>query len=173
MSTPELVSVRLVEGGGLQLTFAEGAPRVVRLTHGDLSRLELWAEAESDIDAEIAAKRADLDRLALRVRSEIEAGGKPGDVTIDDLATANTNLRADVKRLAARNRADALEVWRGIAAICELWPEPDDTPGILSVRLLGEWRAAIEGDPFARSPGQPLTAQVHVTSVPSANNSQP
>ena len=172
MSVPELVSVRLVDGGGLQLTLAEGVPRVVRLTHGDLNRLELWAEAETDIEDRIAALRAEIETVMVRLGDEAKAG-QIGDTTPGDLGDAAKRLRHEAKDLAAQNRRNALEVWHGIPAIATLWPEPDDLPGTLSVRLLGEWRAAIEGDPFAHSPGQPLLAEVTVTSRPLSGSRSP
>ena len=166
MSTPEVVAVRLVEAGGLELSFAEGLPRVIRLNHGDLSHLELWAESEADMQAEIEERTAALEATGRDLARQISEDGSPEQGSVDALTEQAAQLRADAKRLAADNRRAALEVWRHIPAIVELWPDHNDTPAILSVRLLGEWRVAIEGDPFARSPGAPMMAQVTVTSQP-------
>jgi hypothetical protein len=168
MSTPEVVAVRLVEAGGLELSFAEGLPRVIRLNHGDLSQLELWAESEADMQAEIEERTAALEATGRDLARQIGEDGSPEQGSVDALTEQAAQLRADVKRLAADNRRAALEVWRHIPAIVEMWPDHNDTPAILSVRLLGEWRAAIEGDPFVRSPGQPIMAQVTVNSQPAS-----
>ena len=164
--TPPVASVRLVEAGGLELSFAEGLPRVIRLNHGDLSQLELWAESEAEMQAEIEERTAALEATGRDLARQIGEDGSPEQGSVDALTEQAAQLRADVKRLAADNRRAALEVWRHIPAIVEMWPDHNDTPAILSVRLLGEWRAAIEGDPFARSPGQPIMAQVTVESRP-------
>lgn len=166
MSTPEVVAVRLVEAGGLELSFAEGLPRVIRLNHGDLSQLELWAESEADMQAEIEERTAALEATGRDLARQIDEDGSPEQGSVDALTEQAAQLRADVKRLAADNRRAALEVWRYIPAVVEMWPDHNDTPAIMSVRLLGEWRAAIEGDPFARSPGAPIMAQVTVESRP-------
>lgn len=171
MSTPEVVAVRLVEAGGLELTFAEGAPRVIRLNHGTLAALELWAETEADMQAEIVERQQALEATGRAIAAQLNDDGTPEQASIDALSEQAAQLRVDAKRLAADNRQAALEVWRKVPAIVDMWPDHNDTPAILSVRLLGEWRAAIEGDPFARSPGQPMMAQVTVESRPHSASS--
>ena len=95
MSTPEVVAVRLVEAGGLELSFAEGLPRVIRLNHGDLSQLELWAESEADMQAEIEERTAALEATGRDLARQIGEDGSPEQGSVDALTEQAAQLRAD------------------------------------------------------------------------------
>lgn len=169
---PVVTRLQLVEAGGLRLSFADGGDRTLRLTQGELSTIMLWAEQHADTEAEIRRRFVDLSDETRRVAAYLSdpTGSPEPGMTTDEVADAARRLRDEARHLRHEDRQAAVDAWRCVRAVTELWPDPDDLPAVLNVALLGEWRAAIETDPLARSPGAPMTAQVTVTSAPSESS---
>lgn len=155
---PQIEEVQLVNAGGLRLRL-DAAPSVLtlRLTHGQMSELMVWAADNADRvhrleQAAVSAARASEELVATIAGLD---GMIDTDSDVDGLTELMESTTAQLEALNVERvrvqdemRVAAAEWWQTIPRVAEVW-SPEDMPAVLNMMLMDRWKDHACADPLA------------------------